>query len=105
MNFRRFGSGLVVLAVVAALAAATPSMASGTAAPAPTKATKAATHHLDINSCSKEELMKLPGIGEAYAEKIVSGRPYKAKDELIHKKLIPEATYKKISGMIIAKQK
>jgi DNA uptake protein ComE-like DNA-binding protein len=105
MNFRRFGSRLVVLAIVAALAAATPSLASGTAAPAPTKAMKAATDLLDINSCSKEELMKLPGIGEAYAQKIVSGRPYKGKDELIQKKLIPEATYKKISGMIIAKQK
>ena len=105
MNIRRFGSGLVVLAIIAALAAATPSTASGTAAPAHTKATKAATDLLDINSCSKEELMKLPGVGEAYAQKIVSGRPYKGKDELVQKKLIPEATYKKISGMIIAKQK
>jgi DNA uptake protein ComE-like DNA-binding protein len=103
MTIRRFGSGFVVLAIIAALAAATPSMAAGTASQ-PT-ATKAAADLLDINSCSKEQLMALPGIGEAYAQKIVSNRPYKGKDELVQKKLIPEATYKKISGKIIAKQK
>jgi competence protein ComEA len=104
MTIRRFGSGFFVLAIVAALAAATPSMAAGTTASHST-ATKAAADLLDINSCSKEQLMALPGIGEAYAEKIVSHRPYKGKDELVQKKLIPEATYKKISGKIIAKQK
>ena len=103
MTIRRFGSGFVVLAIIAALAAATPSMAAGTASQA--TATKAAADLLDINSCSKEQLMALPGIGEAYAQKIVSNRPYKGKDELVQKKLIPEATYKKISGKIIAKQK
>ena len=59
---------------------------------------------LDLNSASDEDLKQLPGIGDALSKKIIDNRPYKRKDELVSKKVLPRATYEKIKDQVIAKQ-
>jgi competence protein ComEA len=111
-------ASLAATALTLGLLAATPSMAQTPApatggkmapgakrAPAEKMAPAPKAELLDINSATADELKALKGIGDAYSAKIIAGRPYKGKDELVQKNIVPEKTYAEIKDKIIAKQK
>ena len=98
---RVFVGAVFLLAVVGAVSFAP--LSSSLAIAATEKAGQADL--LDLNTATAEQLKVLPGIGDAYTEKIINGRPYQRKDELVQKRILPRATYEKIKYKIVAKQK
>ena len=114
-------ASVLATALTLGMLTATPSMAQTAApaaksdskmmAPAPkapateSKMAPAKAELLDINSATADQLDALPGIGKAYSAKIIAGRPYKGKDDLVNKDIVPQKTYDGIKDKIIAKQK
>ncbi len=90
---------LLLLLAPLVLPAVTPAHLSAAAAPQAAPASK-----LDINTATADQLKALPGIGDVLSQKIIAGRPYRTKLDLVHRKIISQATYAKVKDLIIAKQ-
>ena len=98
---------ILILLTAITLAAAPAAKKSTTSKQASTsqKSSSKSSNLIDINNASASELKALPGIGDAYSGAIIKNRPYANKRQLLSRKVVPQATYDKISDQIIAKQK
>jgi competence protein ComEA len=98
-NIIRKTTALCALTLFAGMALV---QAGGQSATKPQKTSTPKAQLVDINSASKDQLSALPGIGDAYSQKIIDGRPYNNKHDLVTRNIIPQATYDKVKDQIIA---
>jgi DNA uptake protein ComE-like DNA-binding protein len=101
---RKLSLSFFVLAASLLFVLSNPVLPHSHSAAAQSTAAAPAANLVDLNSATKEQLDALPGIGAAYSQKIIDGRPYHAKTDLLRKKIVPKATYDKIKDLVIAKQ-